>query len=85
VSLPAQLHETSLIALLAIRFVLAMSLGLLANMVRISPIVDDPFAGRVVPAVNPQGTWPEQPAVSRGALAYTSGRCCHPPRPKHSP
>ena len=35
--MPAELHETSLIALLAIGFVLALLFGLLANMLRVSP------------------------------------------------
>jgi predicted Kef-type K+ transport protein len=37
--MPAELHETSLIALPAIGFVLALLFGLFANMVRVSPIV----------------------------------------------
>jgi len=46
--MPAELHETSLIALLAIGFVLALLFGLLANMVRISPIVGYLLAGVAV-------------------------------------
>jgi predicted Kef-type K+ transport protein len=43
--MPAELHETSLIALLAIGFVLALLLGLAANMLRVSPIVGYLLAG----------------------------------------
>jgi CPA2 family monovalent cation:H+ antiporter-2 len=51
--MPAELHETSLIALLAIGFVLALLLGLLANMVRISPIVGYLLAGIAVGPFTP--------------------------------
>jgi predicted Kef-type K+ transport protein len=37
--MPAELHETSLIALLAIGFVLALLFGSLASALRMSPIV----------------------------------------------
>src|SRR6185369_14763756 len=43
--MPEGLHETSLIALLAIGFVLALLLGLAANMLRVSPIVGYLLAG----------------------------------------
>jgi monovalent cation:H+ antiporter-2, CPA2 family len=51
--MPAELHETSLIALLAIGFVMALLLGLLANMVRISPIVGYLLAGIAVGPFTP--------------------------------
>src|SRR5262245_10546760 len=51
--MPAELHETSLIALLAIGFVLALLCGLLANMVRISPIVGYLLAGIAVGPFTP--------------------------------
>src|SRR6188474_2278438 len=51
--MPAELHETSLIALLAIGFVLALLFGLLANMVRISPIVGYLLAGVAVGPFTP--------------------------------
>ena len=51
--MPAELHETSLIALLAIGFVLALLLGLLANMVRVSPIVGYLLAGIAVGPFTP--------------------------------
>jgi CPA2 family monovalent cation:H+ antiporter-2 len=51
--MPAELHETSLIALLAIGFVLALLLGVLANMVRISPIVGYLLAGIAVGPFTP--------------------------------
>ncbi len=51
--MPAELHETSLIALLAIGFVLALLFGLLANMVRISPIVGYLLAGIAVGPFTP--------------------------------
>ena len=37
--MPAEMHETSLIALLAVGFVLALLFGLRANSPRVSPIV----------------------------------------------
>jgi CPA2 family monovalent cation:H+ antiporter-2 len=43
--MPGEMHETSLIALLAIGFVLALLLGVLANMLRVSPIVGYLLAG----------------------------------------
>jgi CPA2 family monovalent cation:H+ antiporter-2 len=43
--MPAEIHETSLIALLAIGFVLALLFGLLASAVRVSPIVGYLVAG----------------------------------------
>jgi monovalent cation:H+ antiporter-2, CPA2 family len=46
--MPAELHETSLIALLAIGFVLALLFGLLASALRISPIVGYLVAGIAV-------------------------------------
>jgi len=51
--MPAELHETSLIALLAIGFVLALLLGLLANMLRVSPIVGYLLAGICVGPFTP--------------------------------
>jgi len=51
--MPAELHETSLIALLAIGFVLALILGLLANLLRISPIVGYLLAGIAVGPFTP--------------------------------
>jgi len=51
--MPAELHETSLIALLAIGFVLALLLGLLANMLRVSPIVGYLLAGIAVGPFTP--------------------------------
>ena len=51
--MPADLHETSLIALLAIGFVLALLLGLLANMLRVSPIVGYLLAGIAVGPFTP--------------------------------
>jgi CPA2 family monovalent cation:H+ antiporter-2 len=51
--MPAELHETSLIALLAIGFVLALLFGLLANLLRISPIVGYLLAGIAVGPFTP--------------------------------
>jgi CPA2 family monovalent cation:H+ antiporter-2 len=51
--MPAGLHETSLIALLAVGFVLALVLGLLANLLRISPIVGYLLAGIAVGPFTP--------------------------------
>ena len=51
--MPAEMHETSLIALLAIGFVLALLLGLLANMLRVSPIVGYLLAGICVGPFTP--------------------------------
>src|SRR4029078_12634250 len=51
--MPAELHETSLIALLAIGFVLALLFGLLANMLRISPLVGYLLAGIAVGPLTP--------------------------------
>jgi monovalent cation:H+ antiporter-2, CPA2 family len=51
--MPAELHETSLIALLAIGFVLALIFGLLASVVRISPIVGYLVAGICVGPFTP--------------------------------
>jgi len=51
--MPAELHETSLIALLAIGFVLALLLGLLANTLRVSPIVGYLLAGIAVGPFTP--------------------------------
>jgi CPA2 family monovalent cation:H+ antiporter-2 len=51
--MPAELHETSLIALLAIGFVLALLLGLAANLLRISPIVGYLLAGIAVGPFTP--------------------------------
>jgi CPA2 family monovalent cation:H+ antiporter-2 len=51
--MPAELHETSLIALLAIGFVLALLLGLAANMLRVSPIVGYLLAGIAVGPFTP--------------------------------
>ncbi|HET7808940.1 MAG TPA: cation:proton antiporter, partial [Steroidobacteraceae bacterium] len=47
------MHETSLIALLAIGFVLALMLGLVANMLRVSPIVGYLLAGIAVGPFTP--------------------------------
>jgi len=49
----AELHETSLIALLAIGFVAALLLGLAANLLRISPIVGYLLAGIAVGPFTP--------------------------------
>jgi CPA2 family monovalent cation:H+ antiporter-2 len=51
--MPAELHETSLIALLAVGFVVALLLGLLASSLRISPIVGYLLAGIVVGPFTP--------------------------------
>src|SRR5688572_25544564 len=51
--MPADLHETSLIALLAIGFVLALLFGLVANLLRISPIVGYLIAGIAVGPFTP--------------------------------
>jgi CPA2 family monovalent cation:H+ antiporter-2 len=51
--MPADLHETSLIALLAIGFVLALLFGLVANLLRISPIVGYLVAGIAVGPFTP--------------------------------
>jgi monovalent cation:H+ antiporter-2, CPA2 family len=51
--MPAELHETSLIALLAIGFVLALLFGLAASMLRISPIVGYLVAGICVGPFTP--------------------------------
>ena len=51
--MPAELHETSLIALLAIGFVLALLFGLLASALRISPIVGYLIAGIAVGPFTP--------------------------------
>jgi CPA2 family monovalent cation:H+ antiporter-2 len=51
--MPAELHETSLIALLAIGFVLALLFGLLASALRISPIVGYLVAGIAVGPFTP--------------------------------
>jgi monovalent cation:H+ antiporter-2, CPA2 family len=51
--MPAELHETSLIALLAISFVLAMLFGLVASALRVSPIVGYLIAGVAVGPFTP--------------------------------
>jgi monovalent cation:H+ antiporter-2, CPA2 family len=51
--MPPDLHETSLIALLAIGFVLALMFGLLANLLRVSPIVGYLVAGIAVGPFTP--------------------------------
>jgi CPA2 family monovalent cation:H+ antiporter-2 len=51
--MPAELHETSLIALLAIGFVLALLFGLVANLLRVSPIVGYLVAGIAVGPFTP--------------------------------
>jgi CPA2 family monovalent cation:H+ antiporter-2 len=51
--MPAELHETSLIALLAIGFVLALLFGLLASALRVSPIVGYLIAGIAVGPFTP--------------------------------
>ena len=51
--MPAELHETSLIALLAIGFVLALLFGLVASLARISPIVGYLVAGICVGPFTP--------------------------------
>src|SRR3954470_8386352 len=51
--MPVELHETSLIALLAIGFVLALLFGLVANMLRVSPIVGYLVAGIAVGPFTP--------------------------------
>jgi CPA2 family monovalent cation:H+ antiporter-2 len=51
--MPAELHETSLIALLAISFVLALLFGLVASAVRVSPIVGYLVAGIAVGPFTP--------------------------------
>src|SRR5262252_8539163 len=51
--MPAELHETSLIALLAIGFVLALLFGLVASVLRVSPIVGYLVAGIAVGPFTP--------------------------------
>src|SRR5262245_33028633 len=51
--MPAELHETSLIALLAIGFVLALLFGLVASAIRVSPIVGYLVAGIAVGPFTP--------------------------------
>src|SRR6187200_1421427 len=51
--MPAELHETSLIALLAISFVLALLFGLGASLFRVSPIVGYLVAGICVGPFTP--------------------------------
>jgi len=51
--MPAELHETSLIALLAIGFVLALLFGLVANLLKVSPIVGYLIAGICVGPFTP--------------------------------
>jgi CPA2 family monovalent cation:H+ antiporter-2 len=51
--MPADSHETSLIALLAIGFVLALLFGLAANRLRVSPIVGYLVAGIAVGPFTP--------------------------------
>jgi K+:H+ antiporter len=51
--MPAELHETSLIALLAISFVLALLFGLVASILRVSPIVGYLIAGICVGPFTP--------------------------------
>ncbi len=51
--MPAELHETSLIALLAIGFVLALLFGLVANVLKVSPIVGYLVAGIAVGPFTP--------------------------------
>jgi CPA2 family monovalent cation:H+ antiporter-2 len=51
--MPAELHETSLIALLAIGFVLALLFGLLASALKVSPIVGYLIAGIAVGPFTP--------------------------------
>jgi monovalent cation:H+ antiporter-2, CPA2 family len=51
--MPAELHETSLIALLAIGFVLALLFGLIASAIRVSPIVGYLVAGIAVGPFTP--------------------------------
>jgi monovalent cation:H+ antiporter-2, CPA2 family len=51
--MPAELHETSLIALLAIGFVLALLFGLVASALRVSPIVGYLIAGVAVGPFTP--------------------------------
>src|SRR5688500_12679765 len=51
--MPAELHETSLIALLAVGFVLALLFGLGANLLKVSPIVGYLVAGVAVGPFTP--------------------------------
>jgi CPA2 family monovalent cation:H+ antiporter-2 len=51
--MPAELHETSLIALLAVGFVLALLFGLVANQLKVSPIVGYLLAGIAVGPFTP--------------------------------
>ena len=51
--MPAELHETSLIALLAVGFVLALLFGLAASALRVSPIVGYLLAGIAAEAFRP--------------------------------
>jgi len=51
--MPAELHETSLIALLAIGFVLALLFGLVASLLKVSPIVGYLVAGICVGPFTP--------------------------------
>src|SRR5262245_23814130 len=51
--MPAELHPTSLIALLSIGFVLALMFGLLASALRVSPIVGYLLAGIAIGPTTP--------------------------------
>ena len=51
--MPAELHETSLIALLAVGFALALLFGLLASVLKVSPIVGYLIAGIAVGPFTP--------------------------------
>ncbi|HYJ41269.1 MAG TPA: cation:proton antiporter, partial [Steroidobacteraceae bacterium] len=51
--MPAELHETSLIALLAVGFVLALLFGLVASILKVSPIVGYLIAGICVGPFTP--------------------------------
>ena len=51
--MPAELHETSLIAMLAIGFVLALLFGLMASALKVSPIVGYLLAGIAVGPFTP--------------------------------
>ena len=62
--MPAELHETSLIALLAIGFVLALLFGLLANMLRVSPIVGYLLAGIAVGPFTPGFVGDSEPRLA---------------------
>ena len=74
--MPAELHETSLIALLAIGFVLALLFGLVASILKVSPIVGYLVAGICVGPFTPgfvaDAGLANQLAFLRSALDYVA-------------